>query len=176
MNDSKSYLFGGNKLWDEHVWITSDDRVRGGKSQSYLTCSPESNTASFHGTLDISALGGAGFASQRTIDSLSWDLTDYQGISLGVAGGDGKKYTLILKDEVLPKRPDGREQSTVSWEYDFVSGNTEITVSWGDFRPTYRGRPKPDADPLRLDRIKRISIMMRRLVAYLCSPTYISCR
>lgn len=158
-------LIPNARLWDEHAWIASDDRVRGGKSQSYLVCSPGSYTASFHGTLDISALGGAGFASQRTIDSLSWDLTDYQGLNLGIAGGDGKKYTLILKDEVLPKRPDGREQSTISWEYDFVPGNTEISVSWADFRPTYRGRPKPDADPLRLDQIKRVSIMMRRLVA-----------
>lgn len=33
---------------------------------------------------------------------------------------DGKMYTLILKDEAPPpQRPDGRQSSTLSWEYDF---------------------------------------------------------
>ncbi|KAK8097991.1 uncharacterized protein PG998_013477 [Apiospora kogelbergensis] len=120
------FLFGGDAPWSAEAWTASDDRVRGGKSQSYLECPASADKAVFRGTLDITALGGAGFASQRTVDLAArpaWDVSAYDGLRLKVLreGGDGKKYTLTLKDSVLPKRPDGREQSTVSWEYDFVS-------------------------------------------------------
>lgn len=90
---------------------------------------------------------------------------------LDVAHGDGKKYTVTLKDEILPRRPDGREQSSISWEYDFiVPGSTDqssggplvVAIPFTSFQPTYRGRPKPDANPLDLKNVKRISFMMRR--------------
>lgn len=167
--------------------------MRGGKSQSYLTVlpgppdSPSASRAEFSGHLDITALGGAGFASQRTADdfpSRPWDVSGYHALVLDVdiAGcGEGdeatrpekdKKYTLTLKDEVLPRRPDGRDQSTISWEYDFFVGgagsdadgetNSVLVIPFEDFKPTYRGRPKPDADPLDLSRFKRLSFMMRR--------------
>ncbi|ORY61331.1 CIA30 family protein [Pseudomassariella vexata] len=156
------YLFGGPTPWSEVEWTSSDDRVRGGKSQSYLDCS-SITTALFHGNLDITALGGAGFASQRTATTQSWNLTDYHGLSIHTGKSDGKKYTLTLKDETLPKRPDGREQSTVSWEYDFVPNcnHGELFVPWDDFKPTYRGRPKADAPALDLANVRRISLMMR---------------
>ena len=150
--------------WASELWTSSDDRVRGGKSQSYLEVDSEDRfKAIFRGDLDIKTLGGAGFASQRTVDDKHWDLSAYDGISLKLGTSDEKKYTLILKDGALPKRPDGREQSTVSWEYDFVDKDTEILVGWKDFKPTYRGKPKPDAEPLNLKRVQRMSIMMRRL-------------
>lgn len=151
--------------WDPEAWTSSDDRVRGGKSQSYLDC-PSASLAAFHGNLDITALGGAGFASQRTVDPRSWDLNAYDGLLIRIGQSDGKKYTLNLKDDILPKRPDGREQSTVSWEYDFTSqGQEELRIPFGHFKPTYRGKDKPDATPLNLADVKRISIMMRRSVA-----------
>lgn len=156
--------------WDASLFTASDDRVRGGQSQSYLTVAEAGSQATFSGTLDIKTLGGAGFASQRTVDNApSWDLTGYSSLVLDVAHADGKKYTITLKDEVLPKRPDGREQSTVSWEYDFVveasesgSGSTKVTIPFKDFEPTYRGRPKPDAAPLDLKNVQRFSFLMRR--------------
>lgn len=131
--------------------------------------SPSSSRAEFSGHLDITALGGAGFASQRTADGVpGWDVSAYDALVLDVARADGRKYTLTLKDEVLPRRPDGRDQSTVSWEYDFVvggagvAGSTRVVVPFGEFKPTYRGKPKPDAQPLDLKNLKRISFMMRR--------------
>ncbi|KAH7040273.1 complex I intermediate-associated protein 30 [Microdochium trichocladiopsis] len=169
-SESLHHLFGGTCSWDFDSWHASDDRVRGGKSQSHLeAASPSASGAThqnarFFGDLDITALGGAGFASQRTADSKSWDLSPYSGLSIKIVNGDGKKYTLILKDEILPKRPDGREQSTISWEYDFVGEQSELRISWADFKPTYRGKAKPDADPLDLTGIKLLSIMMRRQV------------
>lgn len=46
-------------------------------------------TGRFHGTLDIKALGGAGFASQRTTgEDREWDLSDYVGIQLNTSKGD----------------------------------------------------------------------------------------
>jgi hypothetical protein len=122
-------------------WTSSDDRVRGGSSYSELSCNPLSPTATFRGNLDIKTLGGAGFASQRTTDEdRSWDLSKSDGLLLGIAKSDGRKYTLTLKDTLLPKSPNGREQSTVSWEYDF-NGDKEgskVFVRWDNFAPTYR--------------------------------------
>ncbi|CRK20972.1 hypothetical protein HYQ45_006528 [Verticillium longisporum] len=156
-----SFLFGGDQSWKSSAWTASDDRVRGGRSQSYLRCQ-NVGPAEFHGHLDITALGGAGFASQRTVGSLDLDLTSYEGLSISINHSDGKKYTLTLKDEILPRRPDGREQSTVSWEFDFVHPDSgELFIRWADFKPTYRGKPKPDTPPLDLAHVQRISFMMR---------------
>lgn len=143
---------------------------------------PSASQAEFSGHLDITALGGAGFASQRTADDVpGWDVSGYDVLVLDVARADARKYTLTLKDEVLPRRPDGRDQSTVSWEYDFVvgagedaaagaspgsstAGSARVVIPFQDFQPTYRGKSKPDADPLDLKNVKRISFMMRRSV------------
>ncbi|KAI9735273.1 MAG: hypothetical protein M1834_001864 [Cirrosporium novae-zelandiae] len=161
------YLFGGTGPWCAQDWTASDDRVRGGKSQSYLDCS--TTAARFYGTLDITALGGAGFASQHTIgNNRSWDLSKYSGIKLAIDDADDKQYTFILKDTLLP--PDsgtGMEQSTISYEYDFkVSGiktsGVEIDIPWTRLKPTYRGREKKDAPSINLKDIKRVSIMARR--------------
>ncbi|QIX01408.1 hypothetical protein AMS68_006925 [Peltaster fructicola] len=164
-------LFGSDdNPWISKDWTDSDDRVRGGKSQSYLECSDDS--ARFHGNLDIETLGGAGFASQRTTgDDRSWDLSDYVGIQLNIS--KEKRYTFILKDELLPpKKEDGREQATISYECDFElppqdepddTKDKSIFIPWKSFTPTYRGKVKKDADPLETKDIKRMSIMMRRL-------------
>lgn len=167
---SQSPLFGGDIPWSPLDWTSSDDRVRGGSSYSSLTCSPLSATAVFSGNLDIKTLGGAGFASQRTTgENRHYDLSKYEGLVLDIEKSDGKKYTLILKDELLPKSPNGREQSTVSWEYDFTvdngdvekGGKGKVFVKWSEFKPTYRGKEKKDAKLLDLRSVKRVSLMMR---------------
>ncbi|KAF2739948.1 NADH:ubiquinone oxidoreductase complex I intermediate-associated protein 30 [Polyplosphaeria fusca] len=161
-------LFGGDKGWNASDWTASDDRVRGGKSQSYLEISDSSSR--FHGTLDIKTLGGAGFASQRTTgENCSWNLSKYDGIKLELGKADAKRYTFILKDELLPSNPDnGREQSTISYEYDFtvsedaaMAESSFILVKWDDLKPTYRGKEKKDAAKLDTKKVKRVSIMMR---------------
>lgn len=83
-----------------------------------------------------------------------------------------KRYTFILKDELLPKdSTTGREQATISWECDFelppqtTPGETHdrsVFIPWDSLNPTYRGKLKKDAEPLDTSRIKRMSIMMRR--------------
>ncbi|KAF2869850.1 complex I intermediate-associated protein 30-domain-containing protein [Massariosphaeria phaeospora] len=160
-------LFGGDDGWKTSDWTASDDRVRGGKSQSYLEV-PDSS-ARFHGTLDIKTLGGAGFASQRTVEEAkTWDLSDYDGLRLDLGKADSKRYTVILKDELLPKSPNGREQATTSYEFDFnVSEDAALAeasfvfVAWKDFKPTYRGKEQKDASKLDKKNVKRFSLMMR---------------
>jgi hypothetical protein len=159
--------------WDQTVWTDSDDRVRGGQSQSYLEITPggsddASPLATFRGHLDISTLGGAGFASQRTVDDFpAQDLSGVAAIILDIAKTDGKRYVFVCKDDVQPKRPDGREQSTVSWEADFkpdVGFQGKLQLRLQDFKPTYRGKPKPDAEPIDWSKVRRLSILMRRYV------------
>lgn len=117
------FLFGGLRPWSPLDWTAQDDRVRGGSSQSYLDASPFSPTAVFYGNLDTTTLGGAGFASQRTTCNCTWDLSMYDGISLDIEKTDGKKYTLTLKDQISSRSTNGSEQSTISWEYDFVTAD-----------------------------------------------------
>ncbi|KAL8964610.1 MAG: hypothetical protein Q9183_004337 [Haloplaca sp. 2 TL-2023] len=181
---AQSYLFGGLKPWLPPPWQTSDDRVRGGKSWSSLTSLP-GNCALFEGYLDIETLGGAGFASQfqsaraddgesATASDPSWDLSRFDGIEVDVEAGDGKTYTLILKDE-LPEsqRDDGRERAGVNWEAEFKASSSgansegaeasslKVWLPWDSFKATYRGKDKKDAGELKTGEIRRIGFMMR---------------
>lgn len=85
--------------------------------------------------------------------------------------GAAKRYTFTLKDNLLPRNPEnGREQSTVSYEYDFTlcdsirkkNGSTHVFIPWKDLQPTYRGKEAREAPPVDLKSVKRMSIMMRR--------------
>jgi hypothetical protein len=164
-----SLLIPFSRGWHASEWTSSDDRVRGGKSRSFFDVVPPGPTAYFHGTLDITALGGAGFASQRTKSTnQTWDLSAYDGIQLELGEAIDKEYTLILKDELLPKdRGTGREQSTISYEYDFHvpehrGGEIVVAIPWGKFAATYRGKPRKDAKALDPKNVKRFSVMIRR--------------
>ncbi|KAF2223028.1 NADH:ubiquinone oxidoreductase intermediate-associated protein 30, partial [Elsinoe ampelina] len=172
--------------WKASDWTASDDRVRGGKSESYFET--DGSSGRFFGDLDIDTLGGAGFASQRTTDDTrTWNLSNFDGIRVNVDKADaGKKYTLILKDSLLPKNADnGREQATTSYEYDFTtpspstidhSSSTTILIPWSKFKATYRGREQDDAKPLETSSIKRISIMMRSFFGTQKGPFSITIR
>lgn len=89
-----------------------------------------------------------------------------------------QKYTIILKDSLLPADPDsGREQATISWEYDFslpskqsiisrndessASSDTSILIPFSKLQATYRGKVQKDAKPILTGSIKRFSIMNR---------------
>ncbi|BFZ62966.1 hypothetical protein YB2330_004078 [Saitoella coloradoensis] len=163
-------LFGPPRAWRTEEWTASDDRVRGGSSQSYLEPSSDLTKATFRGHLDTQTLGGAGFASQRTTSTdKTWDASPYDGIELILARGDGKRYTLVIKTDLPAKRPDGRDESTVSYEYTFLAHDSKeeqvIFIPWDAFKPYYRGKPKGDAANLDLKAIKRWSFMCRSFFA-----------
>ena len=175
-------------------WTTTDDRLRGGASQSFLIALPH-NGALFYGHLDITTLGGAGFASQYspTIadDNVTtpaparggdgpWDLTAYAGLEIRLGQGDGKLYTLILKDaENRPRGLEGRETAGFSWEAEIRAnaGQTEekekshaggekekgqaVWLPWDEFKPTFRGRETPGGEKLDKSNITTVGIMMR---------------
>ncbi|KAL8327220.1 hypothetical protein RB597_003510 [Gaeumannomyces tritici] len=205
-----SLVVATSNPWDASRFQASDDRVRGGVSVSFLDVGPSPSdpgrtAATFHGHLNTTALGGAGFASQRTADPFSADLTGVSGLvaeivvptssaaseggaacsspsssppsssssaaCCGADGKSGKTFTVTLKNDILPPSPDGREQSTVSWEYGFCvvpeqGGGTDqaktrrVEMPLSDFKATYRGREVKDAT-LDLANIKRITFMMR---------------
>ncbi|TDZ33641.1 Uncharacterized protein C8035_v010694 [Colletotrichum spinosum] len=167
--------------WDNSDWTASDDTVRNGASHSALDIiepgAPGNpfpvSVANFHGNLDYATLGGAGFASQRTVDDWpALDISAYDTITLEIPFSDGKKYTVNLKDTVPPP-VDGVEQSGVSWEYDFqipavnhTTGEVEKVVApVSEFVPTYRGRVQNDTAPLDLTSIKRVNFMIRSFFA-----------
>uniref|UniRef100_A0A093V763 Uncharacterized protein C9E9.15 n=1 Tax=Talaromyces marneffei PM1 TaxID=1077442 RepID=A0A093V763_TALMA len=188
-------LFGGEAPWSKQDWTSCDDRIRGGSSTSQISIKPStvhhpstpaySSSAFFHGHLDITTLGGAGFASQRnTTNTLGWHLEKFDGLELIIGKSDGKRYSFILKDEMLPKRPDGREQSSLNWEFEFVVPSpkegeegmregTVLRVKWCDFVPTYRGKPKEGLSRcIAANNIKRVTLMMRRSSPPACKISY----
>ncbi|KAL8771160.1 MAG: hypothetical protein Q9209_003331 [Squamulea sp. 1 TL-2023] len=164
--------------------LRSDDRIRGGSSRSSLSALPN-NRALFEGHLDIETLGGAGFASQfqsaapgnegsSSSGDNVWDLSAYKGVEVHIGEGDGKVYTLILKDiELQNKRDDGREKAGISWEADFRANNSstggtgeevlgeKIWIPWSALKATYRGKEKEDAGKFKPGEVRRIGFMMR---------------
>ncbi|KAF2667724.1 CIA30-domain-containing protein [Microthyrium microscopicum] len=159
-------IFGQSAGWGD--WTAVDDRVRGGSSQSHLTHYADSKSVLFHGLLDITTLGGAGFASQVSQRS-DWDLSGYEAIRIGILPeqSDNKTYTLVLKDALPGRRPDGRLEASTSWECMFKApkpsqGKVQyVTLRLKDFKATYRGRKIDDRPPLKVEAIKQISLMMR---------------
>ena len=159
-------LFGGKAGWNLSQWTSSDDTVRGGSSFSKLESVGDG--VRFFGNLDTTTLGGAGFASQRTTSNdTNWNLSAYDGLSVVVVRGDDKEYTINLRTTLPDRRPDGRDNSTLEYAWNFrahaskVESTRTFFGSWSDFKPTYRGRPQPDAPPLDTTQIKRFAIMMR---------------
>lgn len=156
--------------WNASEWVASDDSIRpGGQSASHLEISADATVARFYGTLDYEALNGSGFASQRTVDGWAGlDLSTFDRVRLQLPYADGKTYTLNLKD-VEPAVVNGREQASVSWEYDFpttasATAAQSVEVLFADLVPTYQGSVVNDTAPLNLAGIKRVNFMIRRYV------------
>lgn len=133
----------GSTPWRSVRWETVDDRVRGGASRSHISID-ESGLVRFAGNLDITTLGGAGFASQRTVQPLPipLDADRFSGLSLTfnpissassspssssssldlpetAAPGTVQTFTLQLHTQTEERRWDGRRKSAVVYEWDF---------------------------------------------------------
>lgn len=158
-------------------WRAIDDRIRGGSSVSHLDPLKGNSEGAvrFWGTLDTRTLGGAGFASQcRSFEEVLWlPEAEFKGLAVtviteesqasskGEAEKDGPRepyeYTVTLKTSVPDLRPDGRRESTISYEYTFtvprhIKGSASpqhqrIVIPWHAFTATYRGRTLPSTDP-----------------------------
>ncbi|KAL8907263.1 MAG: hypothetical protein Q9207_001504 [Kuettlingeria erythrocarpa] len=138
----------------------------------------------FNGGCTLKSISHFGFTSQfqyagrerddeSTSTSDAWDLSVYSGLEVDVGVGDGKVYTLIVKDEqAQDKRDDGREQAGINWEAQFRVGSQhgmgeetegkKLWIPWSALKPTYRGKEKENAEKLRTSDIRRLGFMMRR--------------
>jgi hypothetical protein len=138
---------------------------------------------------DTTTLGGAGFASQAYQQPLPVPLSSakHAGLCLTVrraapaAGasalpppqqqpGGGRApvsaFVLTLRTEEPAMRPDGRRESVIAYEFRFelpaeADAPLVLHAPWHAFEPHYRGRPKPDAPPLRPQDVKACSFMAR---------------
>lgn len=87
-------------------------------------------------------------------------------------------YVLNLRTTDPVKRPDGRNESSIIYEWDFDASKAQtiadqpycadqhgtpayVEAAWEDFAATYRGRPAEDAEKLDPAQIKGFSIMAR---------------
>ncbi|PWN22152.1 CIA30-domain-containing protein, partial [Microstroma glucosiphilum] len=194
--------------WSVDDFKAVDDRVRGGASTSAVRLTePQGDKTDakagelvFSGFLDITTLGGAGFASQQCIASPPFPVPlsqqNHSGLRLlvrpakgttdataddeGKAPGGGKgpvrSYLLNLYPKLPVKRPDGRNESSITYEHTFrldppVSSSSpdgddsddllSVDLAWNDFKPFYRGKPAEDAGPLDPSEVKIWSLMAR---------------
>ncbi|ORY57403.1 complex I intermediate-associated protein 30-domain-containing protein [Leucosporidium creatinivorum] len=172
---SRQILFGPHHDWPTFGPV--NDTVRGGASTSQWKVLDESNRARFSGHLDISALGGAGFASQSTAfkPTLSLSPHDFSGLAITLSvpshipQGHPSAFVLTLKNDIPGRRQDGRRESVLSYEMAFdlreLAGEkdreVEIVAEWKDFKATYRGREDKEAKPLNSEKIEELSFMCR---------------
>lgn len=195
--------------WRSDDFTAVDDRVRGGTSHSRTAIvqypSQSCGELVFSGFLDTTTLGGSGFASQAstTPPPVTLAKTDFSGLRLvirrepnwsepssippdGSNPGGGKRpvtsFVFQIKTEKPRRRPDGRRESGVVWEWSFtvpqtqegmkgsrvnpVLSNEEFWVfdsTWEDFKPSYRGRPvdKDTAGEFRPEQTYEWSFMAR---------------
>lgn len=166
----KKDLFGGKELWSEKSFVAVDDRVRQGKSQSYLTVF-ENNTASFNGFLDTKTLGGAGFATQSVeSEDPIYDFTGYSGLELLFGNYDGKKYSIDLSNAYSHFTPNGSKASKVDFQssfgiediYEKVGDVHKIYFPFDKFVPIERGREVKNPRPiLNLLEIRKVAFQIR---------------
>ncbi|ORX96577.1 NADH:ubiquinone oxidoreductase complex I intermediate-associated protein 30 [Basidiobolus meristosporus CBS 931.73] len=160
--EKKRSIFGKSINWKSLAFTAVDDRVRGGRSQSHLTVNREGTAAVFHGHLDYTALGGAGFASQfYSKPGSPYNLREFQGLCIETEDGDGKTYAINLKTEHSPKRPDNRNASVVEYKYLFTPGPERQTffAPFEEFKPYYRGRMLDEDRLVDKSDIKSVSLM-----------------
>ncbi|CAE6510537.1 unnamed protein product [Rhizoctonia solani] len=162
--------------WRISDWETVDDRIRGGKSVS--TLQEHDDGVWFRGMLDIIALGGAGFASQRfcfTNEPLHLPRPEYQGIRVKLSSQSNdlhnpREFTLVLNTEPITHRPDGRVNSRVTWEATFADSAPSWDLSFNVFRATYRGRPVDPAPVFDPSIVYDLSLMCRSAFGKQCGP------
>jgi len=70
---------------------------------------------------------------------------------------------LTVSNETAEKRLDGRDSSTVLYEYSFdtVKGSMRRYIEWKEFKPMCRVKPKDHAPELDIEKIRRRSFMIR---------------
>lgn len=131
------------------AWRTVDDVVMGGVSSSTFVVSK--GIAAFKGTLSLANNGG--FASAWSTPRLH-DLANFDGLCIRVRG-DGKRYAFRVR---TTPSVDG-----ISYEvrFDTKAGEwIEPSFPLDAFRPVFRGRDVPKADPLNPGKIQTFGVLI----------------
>jgi NADH dehydrogenase [ubiquinone] 1 alpha subcomplex assembly factor 1 len=134
-------------------WRIVNDNVMGGVSDSRVTALPEG--VRFEGVVRLEFNGG--FASMRR----PWGLPA-AAVGLRVrARGDGHRYRLTAYTrDSASGRP---------WPFNYhatfetaVGATTVATLTWPQFRASFRGRAVPDAPPLAAADVIALGVMMTK--------------
>mmetsp|Transcript_30155 Transcript_30155/g.66063 ORF Transcript_30155/g.66063 Transcript_30155/m.66063 type:complete len:210 (+) Transcript_30155:443-1072(+) len=130
-------------------WAAVDDRIMGGSSTSQMRYM-DSGETNFQGTL---VSEGGGFASVRYLEPLP--LSGVAALKLRACGDGRQGYKLTL-------RPPGAE---FSYQCEFTIGATEfedVILPFSKFRAVVRGRPLPEAPPLRSMQSAQLGLMLSK--------------
>lgn len=128
-------------------WVIVNDGVMGGRSTS--TAEAFGDGLRFRGHLSLENNGG--FAStRRAVEDVPPETV---AVRLEVRG-DGRRYQLRLRQD---RRVDG-----IAWRTAFDTSEdwTEIELPLSGFEPVFRGRPVPDAGPVRPGAITQLGFML----------------
>ena len=148
MNNEK-VIFDFNSPSTSGEWITINDVVMGGISESKFEINPDS-TATFSGT--VSPDNNGGFASARA--SLKDEFKDFKEAFIRVKG-DGNIYSLRFRTN---NNFDG-----ISYQAKFKTEAgrwIEYKIPLGDFKPTFRGNTLSNKPKLESKDIKQIGILI----------------
>ncbi len=135
----------------EPGWITVDDNVMGGISQSEVQVDADSGLLTFAGTVSLENNGG--FASARS-QPMIYDLGSFDGIALRVRG-DGQAYRLRVYSEET-----GRDIAYTAIFETEADTWTEVTIEFSDMVPLYRGFVVNRAGPLNPEMIRSFGLMI----------------
>jgi NADH dehydrogenase [ubiquinone] 1 alpha subcomplex assembly factor 1 len=130
-------------------WVTVDDVVMGGISNSNFMINPD-GTATFSGT--VSPENNGGFASARA--DIENEFENFEGAVIRVKG-DGNIYSLRFRTD---KNSDG-----YSYQAKFktdVDEWKEFKIPLSDFKATFRGKTLSDKPKLESKNIKQIGILI----------------
>ncbi|MCE9593674.1 MAG: CIA30 family protein [Planctomycetes bacterium] len=129
-------------------WSAIDDVVMGGVSASRLAL--EGDRTVFSGRVSLDH--GGGFASVRSAPS-DFALAGFDGLELELAG-DGRRYRLNAR---LDAAFDG-----VTYQAEFVAprARSSVRIPFTELRPTWRGRPVPDAAPFDPARVATLGLLI----------------
>ncbi len=140
---------------DAVPWQVVNDNVMGGVSTSQIAAAADG--VRFSGMVRTEYNGG--FASARRAVDAGDVAADPHAFALRVRG-DGHRYRLTV---YVRAAGGGLQSASYYAEFDTVAqADVDRTLALADFRATFRGRPVPDAPPLRWRDVAGVGLMLTK--------------
>jgi hypothetical protein len=140
---------------DAAPWQVVNDNVMGGVSTSQIAAATDG--VRFSGMVRTEYNGG--FASARRAVDAAAVAADVRTFALR-ARGDGHRYRLTV---YVRAAGGGLQSASYYAEFDTVEQtDVDRTLPLMDFRATFRGRPVPDAPPLRWRDVAGVGLMLTK--------------